>query len=90
MRYDISLLCVIILFTVLMILFPSTFHARDFFGIATLIVYFVIRVIRRIVGGRTANTNNNEREASWLNFADVLAFILLLGGFLVLVYINNR
>ncbi len=90
MRSDITLFCLIVLLILLLVLFPSTIRGRELFCIPTLILYLVFRVIRRIIGGRTANTDDNKREAFWLNLAGVIVMVAVLGGFFVLTYINNR
>jgi hypothetical protein len=73
-----------------MVLFPSTIRPKQVFGIAVFIFYLVFRVIRRIIRGRKANMDNNEREAFWLNLAGAIVLVVFLGGFFVLIYINNR
>jgi 1,4-dihydroxy-2-naphthoate octaprenyltransferase len=90
MRSDITLFCFIVLCILLLVLFPSTINGRELFWIATLILYLLFRVIRRIVGDSTANADDNPRESFWLNLAEVMVVVVVLGGFFVLAYINNR
>jgi len=86
MRSDSALSCLIVLSILFWVLFPSTIHPRELFGIAILILYLAFRVIRRIIGTRTADTDNNKKEAFWL----YLAVFVVLGGLFALAYINNR